>query len=615
MRLSARYWYGMILLLLLVTWLGARKLNADGIWFDEWWSLYVSGADVFNLPRSPGDIWTRITTDDIRQGVLYPLLLAGWGSVVGWTEYATRALSLFAGLIALAAVFRLGRALSRQPLVGLGGAVVLGTSAWFIFFLHEMRVYMLLVMFMALLLLIYQRLMDWRREPGLADYVALALVTGLLLNTHYFAGIAVGVVGLWHLSRLVTARPTRRWWRVMVAWLVAGLMLVPWLVNLPRAAEIARNEPRVQPDVALLLEMTRDTFSTFSNTGLALLALLLVFSLLARPSRRLWLLTLILLPLNLAAYYAFSLNELRYNMALLPLLALIVGFGVNELAKRRVPPLLILGIWVAGALALDGDFQMERTIQRWPGQPIREMATVLEARVAPEDVIVNLLGNENRPTLALHPLDYYMRDFGARIEVVENSTRPGTQAFAARLREAVVDANRIWLLYDPRWASAEWALFEYVLNEQNLYHCGTLADTDTMLIQGFGRMMPDEPGLRFGEDVAVSVIDAPVVRDGHLQVWLAWGVGVGVPPGLYSLALHLLDSDTQLQAQFDSGLPATGASCRYVEIPVDDLSPGTYQLHMTVYNWQTGERLMSNAADGLSSDYPLLDSVTVTQPE
>ncbi len=614
MRISTKYLAGMVVVLLLVTGLGARKLNADGIWFDEWWSLYVAGADVFQVPRSVDAIWQRITAEDIRQGVLYPMMLAGWGSAVGWTEYATRALSLLAGLIAVAGVFRLGWALGRHPLVGLSAAAALGTSIWFIYYLHEMRVYMLLVMFTALLLLLYQRIMSWKRAPSLVDYAAFALVNGLLLNTHYFAGIVVGVLGLWHVTRLAVARPSRRWWGVCAAWLVSGIALVPWLINLPVAAELARNEPRVLPDAALLLQMAEDTFTAFSNGGLALLALLLAFSLRVRAARWIWLLALLLLPLNLAAYYLFGLNELRYNMAVLPLLALLVGFGVYELAKRRVPAVLILAVWAAGAFVLDGNFQMERILQRWPGQPIREMGAVLDARIASEDVIINLLGDENRPTLALHPLVYYLGKYDARIEVVENSTHPGVDNFAARVREAVGDADRVWLLYDPRWTSNEWSLFEYLLNQQNLYHCETAADTSSMLVWGFGRINAQGAAWQFGDGIRLSMVGEPRLKDGLLQVWLAYQVDAQTPSNTYSVALHVTDQNGELRAQNDVGLPGAGTSCAATEIAVNDLPAGDYQLHTTVYNWQTGERLVSTDADGAASDYPSLGLVHIGAP-
>ena len=203
MQLAKRYWlWWFVLLALVVMWLGARKLAADGLWFDEWWSLYVSGADGFHVSRSVGDILARVADQDIRQGLLYPLALAGWGSTVGWSLFATRALSLFAGLISLAGVYRLGASLGKHPLVGLSAAALLGTSLWFIYYLHELRVYMLLVLLTTLLLLVYVRIMTQKQPPSRWLYAALALITGLLLNTHYFAFIVVGVIGLWHLARL-----------------------------------------------------------------------------------------------------------------------------------------------------------------------------------------------------------------------------------------------------------------------------------------------------------------------------------------------------------------------------------------------------------------------------
>src|SRR5258708_8832242 len=89
----------MIPVLLLTTWFGARKLNASGIWYDEWWSLYDSGASYFGPPLSPIAIWNRIATEDPMYPPGYYVLLSAWAQGVGWSEYATRALSLLAGFV------------------------------------------------------------------------------------------------------------------------------------------------------------------------------------------------------------------------------------------------------------------------------------------------------------------------------------------------------------------------------------------------------------------------------------------------------------------------------------------------------------------------------------
>ncbi len=611
MKLSSKYWPGIIAVLLLVMWLGARKLNADGLWYDEWWSLYIAGADSFHVSRSVGDIWQRISTEDVWQAVLYPMSLAAWGSAVGWTEFATRGLSLLAGLIAMAGVFRLGLNLSKRPLVGLGAAALLGTSVWFIYFLHEMRVYMLLVMFTVLMLLFYRRIMYGSREPRAGHYLVFGVITGLLINTHYFAVLPVAVIGLWHVAQLIKTRPTKRWWGVIGAWMLSAVMIIPWLVNVQRAMQPTQNQARMTADAALLIRTVSDTFTAFSNAGVALLIMLLALSLLARRARWVWITGVMMLAINLVAYYKFGLIELRYNMALLPFLALLAGFGLDELAKRKIPAMLIIGIWVVSGLSLDGNFAMDRIIQHWPGQPIREMAQMLKPEITKDDVIINLIGDEDRSTLAAHSLVYYTSDFGARIEVVENNLRPGMQTFTERVKQAVGDANRVWLLHDPRWTTNEWSLFEYVMNEQNLYHCATPADTLKMRIWGFGRITPDSELWRFGDGIRLSLLGTPRLKDGQLQVWFGDQIDAQVPANTYSVGIHVLDSNGQVRAQFDSGLPAAGTSCQAMDIDVSALPAGAYQLKAAVYNWQSGERLMSTAPDGSPADSATVDTVTI----
>lgn len=610
MKLSAKYWAGIIAVLLLVMGLGARKLNADGLWYDEWWSIYIAGADTFNVSRSPADIWQRISTEDVWQAPLFAFTLAGWGSAVGWTEFATRALSLLAGMVALAGVFRLGWALSKRPAVGLGAAALLGTSVWFIYFLHELRVYMLLVLLTVLLVLLYRRLMYGQREPRGWAYIAFCLVTGLLANTHYFAVLVIGVLGLWHLGTLVKGRPNRRWWGVMGAWLISAFMLIPWLVNVQKAAVLTRNQQRAEADIHLMVRIIGDTLTAFSNTSVALLVILLAFSLLARRARWVWLIGGLLLVANLAGYLVFGLPELRYNMALLPFLALLAGFGLDELTKRRIPAILIVGLWAAGVVTLEGNFQIARIIQHWPPQPIREMARVLEPQVAEGDVILNLISADDISTLSATPMVYYMGGFGARIELVDNRFNPGVQPFAARVREAVGDASRLWLLNDPRWQPAEWSLMEYLLNEQDLYHCATAADREDLRIWGFARINDDAPAWRYGADIRLSSANTHI-EEGTLQIWLAYRLAEAVPANTYSVGVYLMDAAGQVRWQYDMALPPVGRSCHAAEIPIGGFPAGEYTVHAAIYNWQTGERLVSTAPDSSESDLPAITSLSL----
>src|SRR5262245_40462494 len=100
--MGRRKWLLVIPLLLLTSWLGARGLNADAIWYDEYWSLYYAGGAHYG-PITLGETWTRVAQTDIELNPPgYYLLLNGWGALVGWTEYAGRALSLLVGVLAVA---------------------------------------------------------------------------------------------------------------------------------------------------------------------------------------------------------------------------------------------------------------------------------------------------------------------------------------------------------------------------------------------------------------------------------------------------------------------------------------------------------------------------------
>ncbi|MDX1994528.1 MAG: glycosyltransferase family 39 protein [bacterium] len=597
-------------ILLLMTALGARKLNADGVWADEWWSMYVAGADVFGEPLTIPQVWARITNEDPWQGVLYATLLSTWGRLVGWSEYALRTMSLLAGALAVAVMFQLGRTVSGSRLVGLGTAATFALSAWLIYFLHEMRVYTVLILFVAVLLLAYYRIMELGR-PRWFDYALLVIATGALLNSHYYTTLVIGAVGVWHLGQIVRGRFSRRWLAVVVAFGAGGLLFLPWIGNLLRSFELTRERPRAQANPELLWITARDTFLAFSNLGVALFALLAFFSLRNRRAWYAWGLFLLLLPLNLVAYYILSVNELRYSLTLLPLLAVIAGFGIAELARQRVPAILVIVIWAAGAISVEGNFGYERLMHRWPPQPMREMAQVLENRAQEGDVIVNLVDSDNIPDLAQYVMAHYMIDLGARLEIAENRYIPGAPQFAERLRRSVGDSRHIWLVADPRWQIEESTLVDYVLYEESIYPCATLADEPTMIVRAYGRVDREADAWRFGDGIRVMHITPAQVRNGILQVWVAFEVAENVPPSTYSVGLHVVDANGGLQAQLDSGLPGVGVSCRYVEIPVGGLAPGEYNLHGVVYGWQDQARLEAVAPDGTVSDYPVMQRITL----
>ncbi len=59
----------------------------------------------------------------------------------------------------------------------------------------------------------------------------------------------------------------------------------------------------------------------------------------------------------------------------------------------------------------------------------------------------------------------------------------------------------------------------------------------------------------------------------------------------YSLAIHVMDAEGNLVTQADYGLPTAPFDCVQVDIPLDGLSEGLYEIRAFVYHWQDGYRL------------------------
>jgi hypothetical protein len=647
--------FRLLIVLLLMTWAGARGLNADGLWSDEWYSMLTSGADRFGPPQSPLDIWNRLAREDPWQTPGYFMLLAPWGQLVGWTEFASRALSLLCGALAVAATYRLGARLTGSRGVGLGAAVALAGSAWLIHYLHELRGYTLYAFLTAALFVLYieymgigkkltqsgndakaqrerdlrqrgreaegqrrdltqssndakaQRERDLRQRGREAEGqrgwqgIGLFLTSLGLFYTHYFAALVVVVVGFWHLTWLLRRQiPPRRWWTAALWIGAAGLLFLPWLSNLFAAVGLAQGQNR--------LVLARYTFEQlpgvfiyiFSGTSVALFALLALVGLRSRGALTAWLLTGTLLGLGMVAFQALGLTEPRYMIGLAVPLALVAGIGFDRFRQIGVPLIVSGAVWFVGALAVGNDTEFMKAVMLTPPQPIREMAQAVRPYLTEGDVVINHHSRDVEPTLQDSPLAWYLGDLPARREIVEMRLLPDVQAFDRRLGTALGESRQAFLLYWPGSLSEERSLVTWRLNERGYWQCAALADSPQMKVLAFGRL--DAGTWQFGEGVSVQPVGEPELLGGKLLVWLGFQLS-DVPADTYSMAVHMVDANGALVAQQDLALPNQPASCRLAEINTSGLPAGEYRVRMTVYDWRTGERLPAGGPGVEADDF------------
>jgi hypothetical protein len=611
--------WALTLALLAVTWLGARGLDADTITHDEWWSVYVAGGGPYG-PISLPEVVARIAGDDPWVTPGYFVLLSAWGAFAGWSDFAARAFSLFLGLLTLAMAYRLGRDM-YSPLAGVGAALLMGFSAFYIDYLHEMRMYTLYVLCVLCGVWAYWRLAARPLSRGQGWAAALFAISAVgLLYTHYFGFVPIAAVGIYHLL-FAPKRDVRRWLLPIGLLALAGLAFLPWAGVTLQITRTADNVSELRRAIALPDgAIAPNTLYLFSNGGVALFGLLALSA--ARVRRRavllafVWAGAIIALAVGLNAWLGL-INGVRYLLGAWPALALIGGVGLARLAADGLRPTYILFVWVASCLWAIFDPGAARALS-----PLHTRLPwdVLAAHIRPYldggDTLVYLLPRPGSAESAEKASGYYLHGLPgmtANLILLESPTlRPSDQSqFPARAAQ-IGRAGRLWVAYDPFQADAtdHRAPLDQALIDTHVL-CGTLADLPRLHLNLYAPLPDGENALTFGDRASLGVdlallspipaaFDLATPQDTTLDALIGTTLRGDVPPYTYSVALLLMDERDQVVRQGDYGLPFEPFACHYARIDLAGLPPGRYALRAAVYQWQTGQRLP--AARGDSGD-------------
>src|SRR5690606_967784 len=150
---------------------------------------HVGGME--KIPPTPAEIVDSLQTHSPQHTPLYFVLLNLWGRVAGFTLVPLRAIAMLAGVLGLAAIYRLGADVA-SPRVGLYATLILAMNAFFIFYFHEIRMYSFFMMLAALTYWLYYRLTQSATHPRWWVWFGAWACTVLLLYTHTFALMVMG---------------------------------------------------------------------------------------------------------------------------------------------------------------------------------------------------------------------------------------------------------------------------------------------------------------------------------------------------------------------------------------------------------------------------------------
>lgn len=596
--MRVKSWLWMIPLLLLIMLLGTQRLD-ESLWVDEVWSLYYAGGTHYG-PLSPTETVGRVIEQyhHERNPPGYYLLLNLWGSVVGWSDTAARFLSLLAGLLAVAWIYRLGREII-SPVGGLGAAVTLGMSAFYISYLHEMRVYTIYVLLAVWVLWAYWHLIR-REKPRLGVQIAYLLGIVGIFYTYFFNVLVLAGLGLAH---LFFVHKNQAWMRVGLLTVLGALTFVPWAGLLLQATS---QSITTIPTGALATDtLVNQILIYFSNSSVALFGIVLLASVNLRDwkTRMVWFIVAVVFVLVVLISLQFHIFlHTRYVLVLWPLLALLCGLGIERLARRGIHPIWILGIWtIAGVWSVLYGYQ--------PKMPYSDLTALLQARAQSGDQLA--FHAPDWDWLTEFELDHYMHDLPITYSLLERIS--GLQANNEYGKNALIwlgKAPRVWLAIDRR-LQPNFRLHEFERALSRDYQlCGVEYNNPQLEVRLFARDVTT-PQIRWSNGVGLSLVE-PLKPDRTLTVLTGWRATPNESLDSYSVGLHVLDAGGQLVKQVDFGVPHNRNTCLQHTIPIGDLASGEYTLAVVLYDWRTGERVGGvNREVGEVGDYFTLSSFSL----
>ena len=195
-----------------------RFVARSDMWLDE--------ALTLNIARLPlGQIHGALRRDGAPP--LYYYLLHFWTEAFGASDEGARALSGVLSCATLPFVWVAGRRLGGRT-VAAGALVLVATSPFAVRYATENRMYALVGLLSAAGVVALQQIL---RRPTVANTVAVTVVTGLLLYTHYWALYLVGVTALWLAFQAWRGPEARhRGARVALGAMFVGVLtFLPWL--------------------------------------------------------------------------------------------------------------------------------------------------------------------------------------------------------------------------------------------------------------------------------------------------------------------------------------------------------------------------------------------------
>jgi 4-amino-4-deoxy-L-arabinose transferase-like glycosyltransferase len=453
-----------------------RFVTLSELWLDEALSVNISRLPLGDIPD-----WLR------HDGAppLYYFLLHVWTDVFGTSNLAVRSLSGILSVATLVPMWFAGRRIAGRTGAWIA-VLVLASSPYAIGFGSETRMYSLVMLLVTVGYLAVRRLLE---RPSLGRQAVVALVTALLLYTHYWAFFLIAAVGAllaWAAWRGSDPEQRHAARAGLVALVAGAITFLPWIPTFLYQSENT-GTPWGDPIfmTASFAFALRDFAGGEHSEAYALLVVLIAVTIVAvfgratdryrieldvrtRPGVRaeagIWVATLLL-----GGAFAFVTRGTfagRYASILYPLFVLVLVYGVTVFADKRVRAVLLAIVVIIGL----GSGLRAVLADRTEARPV---ADAIRSGAKPGDVVLycpDQLGPsvsrllEGAPRLA--QLTFPAGDRPELVDWVdyeERRTRINTNTFAQRVLDRTGPDNTIWYVVAVQYRGGNEGRCEAVL--------------------------------------------------------------------------------------------------------------------------------------------------------
>ena len=547
------------------------NLTETPLWSDEGWTIAASAES------NPAEIITEWAAVDVHPPLFF-IGLRGWRIFTGDSIFELRYYSVLLSLIAVAVVFRLGKALFNER-VGLLAALLYALHDLVNVLTQEVRHYPQQMLLVMLVMWMYWR---FYRQPSRNNGVVLALAGAALLYTHYWGGLIL-------LALAIHAMLTRRHNLLpfIYVFLAIALLFVPWIPSLihqitmerpgglPHALENSVWVYRVLlyqlvgiPEVLWLILAGIGAMGAYAATPLKW-----------RPSSSslLVLLAAVLPPvLSVMVNAVYPTLSFRSLAVIVPVVIVLAAHGLSQF-RQREQAVLVVFITIF-ALTSTSANPIDRP--PWP-----EIADHIIARSDDSDVV--LLENDTDE----HTLVYYMEQTAISVDYAyTQSTREfHPEDYQHYLENALDGKNGVWVskLDWPQAGDIRSQLTQMGFVESAPQVDYGIYNNRPILLSRYDRLPEGEPRAVF-DDILRLLRAESVNNPGSVTVNLLWSPA-DVAQHDYTVSVFLLGAGVgndsypmdgaSLTSMWETGKPYFDSRT----ISTTDLPPGTYPVGVKIY--------------------------------